>query len=180
MADVKRSNPDAYKKMAVQLAGLDSHQVRVGWFENDKEENGTPSAYAAAIQEFGYGKIPPRLGLRETIEKERNVWKEFAKSAAKQVLDGKWNGSEAAEAIGLRVMKDFYNRINSNPSPALSPITIALRYRRENNQPISGGIVGMIARKLKEGKKVPMSKNTQALVDTGRLLGNLNIKVEDA
>lgn len=179
MADIKRDNPKGFEAFTQNLEELGKYQVKIGWFENDKEENGTPSAYAAAIQEFGYGKIPPRLGMRETLEKEKTSTRDFAKNAAKQVVNGKWTGEQAAEAIGLKTQADFYRRINSNPGPPLSPITLALRYRRENNQPISGGVIGMIAAKLKAGEHVPMSKNTQSLVDTGRLLGNLNTKVED-
>lgn len=180
MAGVKRDNPNAFKQLEMKFKELASAQVKIGWFENDKEENGTPSAYAASIQEFGYKKIPPRLGMRETMDEKKSSWKDFSKAAAKQVLKGSYTGRDAMEALGNKAWADFYARINSNPAPPLSPLTLALRYQREQGKKITGTLVGQTAARLHAGDNVRLSSNTQALVDTGRLLNNLRVLVEDA
>ena len=75
MAAVKHSNPNAFKNLEVNLAQLGNSEAKVGWFENAKYSDGTPVAYIASIQEFGYpeGNIPPRLGMRFTAaSRKRN------------------------------------------------------------------------------------------------------------
>lgn len=39
---------------------LNKKQLKIGFFEHSKYPDGTPIAYVAAIQELGYGPIPPR------------------------------------------------------------------------------------------------------------------------
>ena len=53
MATIKQSNPKAFEVLAQGLGELDGVIGRAGWFETSKYEDGTPTAYIAAIQEFG-------------------------------------------------------------------------------------------------------------------------------
>lgn len=176
---VKRVNPNALKELERKIKELDSYTSKLGWFENAQEEDGTPSAYVASVQEFGSGKIPPRLGMRETVKEKRVPWTTFAKGAAKKVLDGTWSGRDAMLALAYQGHKDIYKRINSNPGPPLSDLTLALRKKREQGVKIAGSIVWETWRKLKEGEAVPLSTNTQTLVDTSRMLNNLDVLVEN-
>lgn len=177
---VKRDNPNAFKNLEIRIKELEGYTAKVGWFANAKEENGTPSAYVATVQEYGHGKIPPRLGLRETLKNKQDIWKDFTKGAAKKVLSGQWNGRSAMEALGYQGQKDIYKRINSNPGPPLSELTLALRKKRESGVKITGSIVWETYHKLQDGDNVPLSTNTQTLVDSGRLLNNLEVLVENA
>lgn len=176
---VKRDKPNAFKDLEVKLKELDGYTAKLGWFENAKEEDGTPSAYVASIQEYGSGKIPPRLGMRETKKEKQSVWKDFAKGASKKVLDGSWNGRDAMTALAYQAHKDIYKRINSNPGPPLSDLTLALRKKREQGIKVTGSIVWETWRKLKAGEAVALSTNTQTLVDTSRMLNNLDVLVEN-
>ncbi len=176
--DVKRGNPNGFKDLELKLKELAGYTAKVGWFENAKEEDGTPSASAAVFNEFGHGKVPPRLGMRETVKKNAASWKDFSSKAAKQVLDGKWSGKDATTAIAYQAHKDLYKRINSNPGPPLSELTLALRKKREDGVKITGRVVGETAARLRAGENVALSKNTQTLVDTSRMLNNLDVLVE--
>jgi hypothetical protein len=51
--EVTRSNPGAFKVIAAALKELDGKQVRAGWFESAKYEDGTLVAGIAALQEKG-------------------------------------------------------------------------------------------------------------------------------
>src|ERR1700761_5955410 len=53
MASLKRQNPKAFEQLSVKLKELDGLELRVGWFESPRYEDGTPVAGVAAVQEFG-------------------------------------------------------------------------------------------------------------------------------
>lgn len=126
---VRRDNPKGVEKLLEQCLGLAGYESKVGWFENAKEEDGTQTAYVAAIQEFGVPSknIPPRLGFRETAIKRKKSWRSVIEGASKQVLKGNMNGQEAMEALALAARGDLFKRINSNPLPQLSERTLAAR-----------------------------------------------------
>lgn len=176
--DVKRSDPEAFQKLELKLKQLQGYTAKVGWFENAKEEDGTSSAAAAAYNEFGHGKVPPRLGMRGVVKAQSAAWRDFARGASKRIMDGNWTARDAMEALGNQGHKDIYKRINSNPGPPLSELTLALRKRREDGKLINGRVIGEIYAKLKAGESVPLSRNTQTLVDTSRMLNNLSVLVE--
>lgn len=153
MAEVKRSNPNAFKELAVNLANLGQNQAKVGWFESQKYADGTPIAYIACIHEFGYpeGKIPPRLGMRFTMAAKRPLWRHESETLSKRVLAGKMTGHDAMEAIALVAEAAFVQHISSNPPPPLKAATLASRERR--------------------------GRGTQALNDSGLLISSLTSKV---
>ena len=66
----KRVPSPVRERITLAAKELDGKELKVGWFASSKYENGTPAAYVAAIHEFGYpeGNIPPRLGMRGTIQ----------------------------------------------------------------------------------------------------------------
>lgn len=53
MVKVTRQNPQVFQQLAARFKQLDGLQVRAGWFESTKYEDGTPVAGIAAVQEFG-------------------------------------------------------------------------------------------------------------------------------
>lgn len=132
MAEVRRDNPKGIEKLLTLALGIANYETKVGWFDNAKEENGTPTAEVAAVQEFGNPKknIPPRLGFRETASKRQKSWRSFIEQAAGQVLKGGMNGEEAMEALGLKARGDLLRRLISNPGPPLAERTLAARRRK--------------------------------------------------
>lgn len=132
MAEVRRSNPNAFKNLEINLAQLGNSEAKVGWFENAKYPDGTPIAYIASIQEFGYpdGNIPPRLGMRFTAAAARKKWRAESEILSKRVLEGKMSGHDSMQAIALLAEGDFVEHISSNPPPPLKPATLASRHRR--------------------------------------------------
>lgn len=177
MVEVRQSNPNAFRDIEKQLRQLDNLEARVGWFENAKYPDGTPVAYAASIQEHGYGPIKPRLGLRALASKLQDEWREVAIQVSKRVVDGKMDGLTAMKLIAEQVQNDVLDRITSSPGPALKPLTLAIRKKREQGVKITGRLIGELARKLEEGKPVALSGNTRALDDTNTLISHLDSKV---
>jgi hypothetical protein len=183
MAKVTRSNPDAFKKLAENISQLGNHEGKVGWFNNSRYEDGTPVAYVASIQEFGYKSIPPRLGLRFTMSAKKNQWREKAEKECKALLKGKKNGFDVLTALTENAVGDFVEHISSNPGPKLTDLTLALRYKKDKGIKITGSIVGQTAAELWNsfygyGKEVKLSSRTQTLNDTGTLIDGLTAKVE--
>ena len=130
--EVKRDNPKGIEKLLEMAMNIANYETKVGWFDNAKEENGQQTAYVAAVQEFGVPskKIPPRLGFRETCAKKRKAWRAFIQGAAGEVLEGRMNGEEAMEALGLKARGDLFRRLVSNPGPPLKEATLAARRRK--------------------------------------------------
>src|SRR4051812_36475880 len=114
MAEVRRSNPDSFKQLAVNLAQLGNNEAKVGWFESAKYADGTPVAYIASIHEFGYApkNIPPRLGMRFTAAAQTPQWRAESEALSKRVLAGKMTGFDAMEAIALSAEASFVAHIS--------------------------------------------------------------------
>jgi hypothetical protein len=114
------------------LATLNENQVGVGWFKTSKyHPSGTPAAYVAAIQEFGYAphNLPPRLGLRQLAIDKKASWAGISASLAKQVIAG--TPVEAMlTAIGETVRGDIQDHISNVTQPPLAESTLQNRASR--------------------------------------------------
>lgn len=152
---MKQSNPNWAKQLTLKLDQLESYEAKVGWFENAKEEDGTPSAVVAAAHEFGVPKrnIPPRLGMRETAAKKEKSWREAALFLASKVMEGSLAPKALVETLGAMAKRDFFKRINSNPGPPLKKKTLQRRRRKGNT-------------------------TDTTLIDTHRMIEGLELKVE--
>lgn len=155
MVEVRRAHNQTAERLLQQAIGIGGYATKVGWFENAKEEDGQQTAYVAAVQEFGVPakNIPPRLGFRETADKKSGAWRAFIEAAAKQVLEGRLNGEEAMEALGLKARGDLFQRIKANPPPPLADHTLAARRAKGRT-------------------------HTETLVDSGRMVESLESKTE--
>lgn len=124
---------------AEQLQGL---EVKVGWFAGNMypavgKRSEVPVAYVAAIQEFGYpeGGIPPRLGMRSTIDAKVNEWRELVRKGVAGIPSGKRTAAQVMEALGATVAGDFRKTIAEVESPPLSERTIYNRQHRKEPAP---------------------------------------------
>lgn len=145
--------------MLKAIKDLDRKQARVGFFENSKYEDGTPVAYVATIQEFGYagGGIPPRPFFRPTIEEQRNAWRQTLAKGAKAAVNGRLAVQMMLEQFGMMAAGDIKKTIAAVTQPALKQSTLDARQRR---------------------KKTP-GVSTKPLVDTGFMLSQVSSDVVD-
>lgn len=152
--EVRRtSNSEAIKKM---LAELEKKEIRVGFFENSKYPDGTPIAYVAAIQEFGYGPIHPRPFMRPAEEANKGKWIKGIAAGVRGVIAGNVTLDHALEQVGMVAAGDVRKAIKAVTAPILKESTVQARQRR------------------KKGKKAVSRK---PLVDTGQMLQAVNSAV---
>jgi len=107
------------------LAGLDNTSSQVGWFETSKYPDGTPTAYVAAINEFGTSRTPARPFMRPAIATYGPEWLKLMGAAAVQVATGAITGAAAMDMIAARAAGDVGKAIQSVTSPPLAASTVA-------------------------------------------------------
>lgn len=144
---VRRENNSA--QVLAALKEIASVEVRIGFFEHSKYPDGTPVAYVAAIQELGYGPIPPRPFMRPAESGNKAKWQQNFASLMRAVINGQMSAISAMEQLGMVAAGDVRKAIRAVTAPPLKASTIAARQRR------------------KKGKK---SVSTKPLVDTGLML----------
>lgn len=133
--------------------------AKVGYFESAKYPDGTPVAYVASIQEFGWGPIPPRSFMRTTVAEQSQEWtRQFGRAAA-AIAKGKIDPAAALEQLGALAAADVRKKITEISSPPLKEATVAARLR-------------------KRADKKTVGKLTKPLVDTGIMLASTTHVVE--
>lgn len=172
-----KDNSDAMRKMLEQLA---HKEVRVGFFEHSKYPDGTPIAYVAAIQELGYGPIPPRPFMRPAEQQNKGKWIANIAKATKAALDGSVTIDHALEQVGMAAAADVKKAIKAVTAPPLSPLTLLLRKHKKSDgaEPIGGKLVGAYAKQSSFTGPMPKQKkadtlagvSTKPLVDTGQMI----------
>lgn len=173
MADVKQSNPNAFAELELRLKQLDGFQTKVGWFDSAKYDDGTPVAYVAAIQESGYGPIPPRPFMRPAQIDNEEKWKDTAAHGAKQILEGKMTGKDAMDLLGAVAEGDIIKAISEVMAPPLSLITLMARKYRKMGRKVTGRTIGEIAGRIKKGDVDISGVSTKPLVDTGQMIATV-------
>lgn len=181
MVEVKRTNPSAFVDLDLKLKQLEGYEGRVGWFESSKyHDSGTPVAYVAAIQELGYGPIPPRPFMRPAESKNQNAWKDVAAKSSKAILAGKITGQQGMDLISERARQDVEQAIVDVNNPPLSPITLWARLYRRQGKKITGKTIGEIAAGIASGAldaAGPPGVSKKPLNDTGYMLDQLRAVV---
>jgi hypothetical protein len=180
MPDVKRENPDAFKLLGDKLAAMDGVTGKVGWFESAQYPDGTPVAYAAAINEMGSPRnsIPARSFFRSTAAEQDGKWKETANTVSSMILEGKITPQQGMEILCLKAEGDVAAKIASITSPPLSPITLGARKYRQQGKTVTGATIGEIARKLKDGTLDISGVSDKPLVDSSLMINTLTSTVE--
>ena len=128
---VKRvPSPDAgrIKKLMRELNDI---EAQAGWFASSKYPDGTPVAYVASIQEFGYGPIPPRSFMRPTVAAQKDRWSKIAVKMTKTAT----SGEAIAEVMGATMAGDFREAIAELTTPPLAEETLYARKHRKNPPP---------------------------------------------
>lgn len=115
---------------------LSSHQVNVGFFETDKYADGTPVAYVAAIQEFGYpeGNIPSRPFFRNAIKANERKWEETAGRLVLSATEGRIAKEEALNRLGAMAAGDVQESILDGSYEPLKQSTLDARQSRKRTK----------------------------------------------
>lgn len=152
-------SPGAAQALQRAIKDLKSKQVRVGWFDTAKYEDGTPVAYVATIHELGYpaGGIPARPMMRPTVQEKASEWKDTLAAGSRQVLNGGMTADQMLGQFGMMVAGNISETIAGIHKPALTDSTIAARDRKRKSPGVS----------------------VKPLVDTGLLIQSVSSKVED-
>lgn len=179
MVEVRQSNPEAFQNLNLALKQLDGFQGKVGWGEDAKYEDGTPVAYVATIQEFGWGPIPPRSFMRVAAARCEAKWRAIAGRAAQAILLGKITGRAGMQMITAEAESDVLQAIVDVNAPPLSMITLILRKWRRQGKKITGATVGEAARLAHSDNPPDVSGvSTKPLNDTGYMIATLTNRVE--
>lgn len=163
------------KDLLVALKGLEGVRGKTGYFETAKYEDGTPVAYVATVQEFGFKSIPPRPTMRPTAAekgKTGGAWATLFGKGAKAVLDGNATPIQVMESLALVAAGDVSKAIAALTDPPLSPLTLLARlYKRDMGQKIkSGKTLGTLSKSLDAGPpNLAGLVSTKPLVDTGQM-----------
>ena len=181
MTKVKRITRPEFNNALKALNGKQL-QAKVGFFPSAEYEDGTPIAYIAAIQEFGFpaGGIPPRSFIRSTIaEKKGKEWKQLMKNEGKKIILGKSTVAEALEAMALQAEGDMAKTITKITDPPLSPATLQLRKWKKQGLKVTGTLVARAKILAAKGLADTSGVSTKPLNDTGALLAHLTSTVEE-
>lgn len=186
-----------FNRIKQAIKDLERTSSRVGWFESAKYEDGTPVAYVATIQEFGYaaGGIPPRPFFRPTIAEQQGAWRTLIGQAVKGMINGKRSPYQVMELLGLQGAGDVRKTISLITAPPLSLLTLMARKARmeygksatkERNkalkygpqQPIaafkmSGRKLGELSKQMDKGPPDVSGVSQKPLVDTRVLINTL-------
>lgn len=125
-----RRVPGPAANIGLHLRELDGLVGKTGYFETAKYQDGTPVAYVAAINEFGYpeGGIPARPTMRPTAAEKGATggeWAGIAAAGARAALKGTVTPTQALEALTLAAAGHVGKSIAALTSPPNKPSTIA-------------------------------------------------------
>lgn len=148
----------ALQAMQKALRELERKEIRVGFFDTAHYPDNTPVAYVAAIQEFGYGPIPPRPFMRPAQAQNQQKWLAALAKGAKLSFVGKIDVSMVMAQVGMVAAGDVQKAIKAVTTPPLAQATIDARQSRLT------------------GKKAASNK---PLVDTGQMLQSVTSAVVD-
>lgn len=115
-------NPKALiSEISKELKPLaDKNQLKVGFFDTSKYQNGIYVADVAKNNEFGTLEIPSRPFFRNAIENNSKKWINFLA----QDLVKSENAEISYNRLGEVARGDIVKSINQTNSPANSPLTI--------------------------------------------------------
>lgn len=177
---------DALKKT---LEEMERKTLQVGFFDTAHYPDGTPVAYVASIQEFGWGPIPPRPFMRVAQAQNKEKWLNNLARASKAAINGKIEFLHALEQVGKVAAGDVQKAIKAVTAPPLSPLTLLLRKHKKGADPekIGGKLVGQYHKQANFMGPQPKQKkadtlagvSTKPLVDDGLMIQSVTSAVVD-
>ena len=154
---------DNSKLFEILIKDLGKAQLKVGWNENERYDDGESVAGIAAQNEFGnpMRSIPPRPFMRPAMQTNRIKWAKVAAQETKKMLNNTSNIPQSLNILGLVVQGDIAKAIQEVTSPPLKESTIRARLRGK-----------------KQGKSVSLSI-AKPLVDTGHMLQTITSEIQE-
>jgi len=181
MAKMSRTPGNASGAFKKALKDMQNANVRVGWFESSKypDDNQTPVAYVAAINEIGPHKRP---FMQPTADAREREWAELMFNLSKRVVKGKMTVEDALTAMGLQVGGDIQHTIAHVTSPPLSLITLLARVARRDGKKVTGKTIGEFAAEIKEKGEAAIRQEVagiseKPLNETGYMLATTSFSV---
>ena len=161
MSSVRRLTSVNLGALLNSLSEIQNKQVKVGWLDGARYQDGTPVAYVATIHEFGSPQngIPPRPFVRPTISERQGEWKELVASGAQGMINGNASANDVLVGLGLQVEGDIRLKISEIQSPPLKESTIAAKRNKLADSETTGSL-------------------DKPLVETGLMIGSLSSEVE--
>lgn len=145
--------------------------LKVGFLEGSthQDHNGdsVPTAYIAALQNFGFGPTPPRPFFTNVVRDESAGWG----NTLSQCLARTNNDTKKALALlGDHIAGQIQQSITAITSPPLSDITLMLRKMRSDDQSliVTGKTVGEAAKRVAAGESYG-DVSTKPLIDSGQM-----------
>ena len=152
--------------------------VRVGFLENSTYPDGTSVPMVAAIQEFGApgAGIPPRPYFRTMIKAKSGGWGD-ALATNLPLVD--FDAQKALGRMGEGIKEQLQQSIIDLVTPALSPVTIMLRWMRVGkvDAPVTFAMVKEARRRVASGE-TPGHVSDKPLIDSGNLINSADYEVE--
>lgn len=113
------------------ISGFGDNRLRVGFFETQQYDDGTPVAYVAAIHEFGAPEqgIPPRPFMRPAAEEHKSEWDRAFADGAAAAARGAITPEQVLEQIGLVAAGNVSEAIAAVQEPPLKPETVQQKQR---------------------------------------------------
>ncbi len=175
--------PGKYKvNFQTAMKELDNINVKIGWFESAKYEDGTSVAFVAAIAEHGAaGKsIPPRPIFKPTIAAQSTAWIELMGRGVRSAIKGKITAHNVMDKMGMQAAGDCRKTISEIVTPPLSVVTLLARKRRKEGGKVAGKVIGELhAQAAREGDDVDVSGvSRKPLVDSSLMFNTLTSIVQ--
>lgn len=165
-----------------QIEQLNKKEVKAGWFESSKYEDGTPVAEVAATQEFGGNNgrfvIPARPFMRPAIANYKTDWAEIARQQISRMVQGRGTVQAVFDGVGETMRGDIQVSIEDVVSPELSPVTLLLRKWKDQDSSlvVTNDVVEQAIHSLRTGQDdlsgLPQSR-MKPLTDTGYMLATV-------
>lgn len=132
-----RKDTKEWERIKARLMQTSPRQIDVGWFEEAKYPDGTPVAWIAMLNEYGYmttgkysGYHPPRpffrTFLKEYITNTILVNSNIAPKVA-AVAEGRMSWATLHRQIGEQLVEWVRKKILETNSPHNTPLTISLK-----------------------------------------------------
>jgi len=169
------------KDLQKKVKALSKVKVDTGWFESSRYPNGTPAAYVATIQEYGYQgggvNIPPRPFMRPAEADNGVKWIKRAQVNADKFLKNEMSIEASSNQLGMQVQNDILDKL-VGPHAPLSRITLLLRKWRDEGIEINKSTVERARREIAKNPNIQVSSNTKPLDDTNYLITSLTYTVD--
>ena len=109
------------------LLSLRKKEIKVGIHEGagKNEKTGTLIVDYALANEYGTSKIPERSFMRSTYDEKQQEWNKTLDKIVGNITEGNISNIEQKiNSVGVQIVNDIKEKIDSNIPPALSEATI--------------------------------------------------------